>query len=194
MLGPELTAHSSSRPLSPPRQLHQFSKEDRLDNSNNSLRRFAMDAQTMGNCLVCGKETKNRCSRCVEAANIDLFFCSPECQKLVSVTSSAALSDDSLNLTVIAQVRPAHKLFCGAHAFPLLLPFPTPAEAEVAIARLDEPLISRAADGRERTMSLYEAVQELLMRSRSEMTVRCSIPWVLRCSPRVWLTGVLQDA
>ncbi|BGP47732.1 hypothetical protein JCM10450v2_003597 [Rhodotorula kratochvilovae] len=32
-------------------------------------------------CLVCGEKTKNRCSSCVKAG-IDLYFCSPEHQKL----------------------------------------------------------------------------------------------------------------
>ncbi|GAA5914396.1 hypothetical protein JCM8208_002838 [Rhodotorula glutinis] len=33
-------------------------------------------------CLVCGAKTENRCSSCAEAG-IDLFFCSPDHQKLV---------------------------------------------------------------------------------------------------------------
>ncbi|BGP39648.1 hypothetical protein JCM10449v2_003599 [Rhodotorula kratochvilovae] len=33
-------------------------------------------------CLICGVETKNRCSICAKAG-IDLYFCSPEHQKLV---------------------------------------------------------------------------------------------------------------
>ncbi|PRQ72371.1 hypothetical protein AAT19DRAFT_16295 [Rhodotorula toruloides] len=41
-----------------------------------------MDTQTTGECLVCGTETKNRCSACTKAG-LDLFFCSPEHQKLV---------------------------------------------------------------------------------------------------------------
>ncbi|BGP31556.1 hypothetical protein JCM10296v2_003328 [Rhodotorula toruloides] len=61
-----------------------------------------------------------RCTRCLAESGIDLFFCSPECQKLVWR---------------------GHKLFCGANAFPLVLPFLTPAEAETAIANLDKPAI-----------------------------------------------------
>jgi len=39
-------------------------------------------------CEVCGEATKNRCSSC-HKAGIDLFFCSPEHQKLVRLLSLA---------------------------------------------------------------------------------------------------------
>ncbi|KAL7337026.1 hypothetical protein BJY59DRAFT_518563 [Rhodotorula toruloides] len=50
-----------------------------------------MASQVTGECLVCGTETKNRCSRYLNA-DIDLFFCSPDHQKLVW---------------------PLHRFFCG---------------------------------------------------------------------------------
>ncbi|GAA5903820.1 hypothetical protein JCM8208_006588 [Rhodotorula glutinis] len=41
-----------------------------------------MSDQWNDTCLVCCEKTKNRCSKCAEAG-IDLFFCSPKCQRLV---------------------------------------------------------------------------------------------------------------
>ena len=41
-----------------------------------------MCAEWAETCLVCCEKTKNRCSKCAEAG-IDLFFCSPDHQKLV---------------------------------------------------------------------------------------------------------------
>lgn len=86
MLGPELTGAPFPTPALAAAHTLTSSvlEEDQFNYSNNSLQAFAMDARATGNCLVCGKETKHRCSRCLEAANIDLFFCSPEFQKLVS--------------------------------------------------------------------------------------------------------------
>ncbi|EGU11938.1 hypothetical protein RTG_02000 [Rhodotorula toruloides ATCC 204091] len=75
-----------------------------------------MDTQTMGECLVCGTETKNRCSSCVKAG-IDLFFCSPEHQKLVW---------------------PVHRSFCGpGKANPFRWPALSPEQVQAAIAELD---------------------------------------------------------
>ncbi|BGO96383.1 hypothetical protein JCM10021v2_000015 [Rhodotorula toruloides] len=66
-------------------------EEGRFNRHNNGLRHQAMASQTTGERLVCGRTTKNRCSRCLEAG-IDLFFCSPDHQKLVW---------------------PLHRFFCG---------------------------------------------------------------------------------
>ncbi|GAA5838000.1 hypothetical protein JCM9279_004098 [Rhodotorula babjevae] len=41
-----------------------------------------MPSQDSEPCLICGVETKNRCSSCQEAG-VDLFFCSPDHQRLV---------------------------------------------------------------------------------------------------------------
>ncbi|GAA6055418.1 hypothetical protein NBRC10513_006338 [Rhodotorula toruloides] len=78
-----------------------------------------MQAQIMGECLVCGTETKNRCSRCLEAG-LDLFFCSPEHQKLVWF---------------------GHKLVCGENAFPFVLPLLSADELDVALRDLDKPML-----------------------------------------------------
>ncbi|BGP39628.1 hypothetical protein JCM10449v2_003579 [Rhodotorula kratochvilovae] len=45
-------------------------------------------------CLVCGEKTKNRCSSCVKAG-IDLYFCSPEHQKLARM-EDAPPADDAI--------------------------------------------------------------------------------------------------
>ena len=45
-------------------------------------------------CLVCGIKTENRCSSCAKAG-IDLFFCSPDHQKLVRPPSSSPLPPTS---------------------------------------------------------------------------------------------------
>ncbi|PRQ72403.1 hypothetical protein AAT19DRAFT_16327 [Rhodotorula toruloides] len=75
-----------------------------------------MDTQTTGECLVCGNETKNRCSRCLEAG-LDVFFCSPEHQKMVWF---------------------AHRAVCGpGKANPPLFPELTPAELADVLTRRD---------------------------------------------------------
>uniref|UniRef100_A0A0K3CDN7 BY PROTMAP: gi/472587578/gb/EMS25074.1/ zinc finger, MYND-type protein [Rhodosporidium toruloides NP11] n=1 Tax=Rhodotorula toruloides TaxID=5286 RepID=A0A0K3CDN7_RHOTO len=75
-----------------------------------------MTSESTGKCLVCGTETKNRCSACVKAG-IDLFFCSPEHQKFVW---------------------PVHRYFCGpGKANPWTWPALTPDEAREALEKLD---------------------------------------------------------
>ncbi|GAA6055450.1 hypothetical protein NBRC10513_006358 [Rhodotorula toruloides] len=75
-----------------------------------------MDQQPTGACMVCGKETKNRCSKCA-GAGIDLFFCSPEHQKLVWSM---------------------HRFFCGpGKANPFRFPPLSPDEVEAALEGLD---------------------------------------------------------
>ncbi|BGP69966.1 MYND-type domain-containing protein [Rhodotorula toruloides] len=75
-----------------------------------------MSAPAAGECLVCGTQTKNRCSACA-TAGIDLFFCSPEHQKLVWHV---------------------HRLFCGpGKADPWRWPPLSPAEVDAALALLD---------------------------------------------------------
>ncbi|BGO91110.1 hypothetical protein NBRC10512_005796 [Rhodotorula toruloides] len=84
-----------------------------------------MDTQTMGECLVCGEETKNRCSACAKAG-IDLFFCSPEHQKFVWY---------------------AHRLFCGrGTANPPLLPNLSAEELDSARQRRSNPLFGVSGD------------------------------------------------
>ncbi|BGP70042.1 MYND-type domain-containing protein [Rhodotorula toruloides] len=79
-----------------------------------------MTSNAIGRCLVCYAETKNRCSRC-KGAGVDLFFCSPEHQKLAW---------------------PGHRIFCGPNAFPLLFSYLTDAELAGARAMLEEPNIA----------------------------------------------------
>ncbi|PRQ72377.1 hypothetical protein AAT19DRAFT_16301 [Rhodotorula toruloides] len=77
-----------------------------------------MITQTPGECLVCAKETKNRCSACAKAG-IDIFFCSPEHQKLLW---------------------PLHRFFCGpGKANPFKWPALSRAESRHAIDNLDTP-------------------------------------------------------
>ncbi|BGP31557.1 hypothetical protein JCM10296v2_003329 [Rhodotorula toruloides] len=76
-----------------------------------------MASQTTGECLVCGTETKNRCSKCLEAG-LDLFFCSPEHQRLVW---------------------PTHRSFCGPNAWPIV-PRLTKEEANHLISTLETPI------------------------------------------------------
>ncbi|KAJ8294861.1 Pre-mRNA-splicing factor cwf23 [Rhodotorula toruloides] len=98
------------------------SSSTRLD--KHDPRDRAMSTDGTGRCLVCYAETKNRCSRCGEAG-IDLFFCSPEHQKLAW---------------------PGHRIFCGPNAFPLLFPYFTDAELEDLFTKLEQP--SFGEDGR----------------------------------------------
>ncbi|GAA6047081.1 hypothetical protein JCM3770_004187 [Rhodotorula araucariae] len=75
-----------------------------------------MTSQDPQPCLVRGEKTMNRCSNC-KNAGIDLFFCSPEHQKLVW---------------------PVHKLVCGpGKANPFLWPKLTAKEAEDAVQHKD---------------------------------------------------------
>ncbi|GAA5903809.1 hypothetical protein JCM8208_006585 [Rhodotorula glutinis] len=70
-------------------------------------------------CLVCCEKTKNRCSKCAEAG-IDLFFCSPKCQKLV------------WNV---------HKRVCGpGKANPFVWPLLSKDESREIIEHMDEPI------------------------------------------------------
>ncbi|CDR40795.1 RHTO0S05e07338g2_1 [Rhodotorula toruloides] len=75
-----------------------------------------------GQCCVCGKATRSSCSRCAVSGGLDgtgcsLFFCSPECQKLVW---------------------PAHKRVCGKS--PIALPLLTPEEAAETKAYKHKPI------------------------------------------------------
>uniref|UniRef100_A0A0K3CGK3 BY PROTMAP: gi/472581010/gb/EMS18771.1/ zinc finger, MYND-type protein [Rhodosporidium toruloides NP11] n=1 Tax=Rhodotorula toruloides TaxID=5286 RepID=A0A0K3CGK3_RHOTO len=101
-----------------------------------------------GDCLVCGNRTTKRCTRCLDESGIDLFFCSPECQKLVWR---------------------GHKLFCCANALPFVLPFLTPAEAETAIANLDKPAIPLDDKGKERDVPISQVARDFLKLSRREL-------------------------
>ncbi|GAA6030962.1 hypothetical protein NBRC10512_005822 [Rhodotorula toruloides] len=98
-----------------------------------------------GACLVCGNRTTKRCTRCLHESGIDLF-CSPECQKLVWR---------------------GHKLFCGANAFPLVLPFLTPAEAETAIANLDKPAIPIDDKDKERDVPISQVARSEAIQTRT---------------------------
>ncbi|GAA6055372.1 hypothetical protein NBRC10513_006313 [Rhodotorula toruloides] len=77
-----------------------------------------MQAQTTGQCLVCGTDTRNRCSACGKAG-IDLFFCSPEHQRLGW---------------------PTHRSFCGPNAWPIVFPRLTKEEANHLISTLETPI------------------------------------------------------
>ncbi|BGO96421.1 hypothetical protein NBRC10513v2_003351 [Rhodotorula toruloides] len=70
----------------------------------------------VGDCLVCGNRTSKRCKSCSEQAGINLFFCSPEHQKLVWL---------------------GHRSFCGLKAFPVIFPLLSKDEACDIIPRLD---------------------------------------------------------
>ncbi|BGO91163.1 hypothetical protein NBRC10512_005743 [Rhodotorula toruloides] len=93
-----------------------------------------MSTDGTGRCLVCYAETKNRCSRCGEAG-IDLFFCSPEHQKLVW---------------------PGHRFFCGPNAFPLCFPFLSDEELELIIKNLHTRYLKVGGQ----TSTLYESLNE----------------------------------
>ncbi|GAA6027723.1 hypothetical protein JCM8097_008001 [Rhodosporidiobolus ruineniae] len=59
-----------------------------------------MSSAVLDTCCVCGKKTTNRCSSCKDAG-FDLFFCSPQHQKLIWLF---------------------HKRVCGKKATPVVLP------------------------------------------------------------------------
>ncbi|KAJ8294850.1 hypothetical protein OF846_001925 [Rhodotorula toruloides] len=103
-----------------------------------------MDTQTMGECLVCGTETKNRCSACAKAG-VDLFFCSPEHQKLAWHM---------------------HRMFCGpGKANPFRWPPLTPKEAEAATRILDLPINTVMPH----SATLFQELQVVVHCPRSEM-------------------------
>ncbi|CDR48896.1 RHTO0S21e01200g1_1 [Rhodotorula toruloides] len=108
-----------------------------------------MDTQTMGECLVCGTETKNRCSACAKAG-VDLFFCSPEHQKLAWHM---------------------HRMFCGpGKANPFRWPPLTPKEAEAATRILDLPINTVMPH----SATLFQELQVVVHCPRSEMPLRSS--------------------
>ncbi|BGO97526.1 hypothetical protein NBRC10513v2_001517 [Rhodotorula toruloides] len=99
-----------------------------------------MTSESTGKCLVCGTETKNRCSACVKAG-IDLFFCSPEHQKFVW---------------------PVHRYFCGpGKANPWTWPALTPDEAREALEKLDVKPGPSILNPREHGQSLADALRGL---------------------------------
>ncbi|TNY19611.1 hypothetical protein DMC30DRAFT_366299 [Rhodotorula diobovata] len=82
-----------------------------------------MASSESGGCLVCGIDTKQRCSNC-DQAGINLWFCSREHQKFVYF---------------------AHKLLCGpGKANPLTWPLLSDIEADQAIADKTVPFASLA--------------------------------------------------
>ncbi|BGP31581.1 hypothetical protein JCM10296v2_003353 [Rhodotorula toruloides] len=97
-----------------------------------------MPAQTetkrIGACLVCGEETTKLCLKCL-GAGIDLFFCSPEHQKLIW--------------------RDHHRV-CGRPLGPHARPWLSKQEALEAVANMDVP--RRLMDGK--TASLIEFLNE----------------------------------
>ncbi|GAA6030934.1 hypothetical protein NBRC10512_005807 [Rhodotorula toruloides] len=106
-----------------------------------------MATQTTGVCLVCGKETKNRCSACAKAG-IDLFFCSPEHQKLVWF---------------------GHKLVCGENAFPLVLPLLSDDKLDDALRNLDKPTLAAHLGSNEATARFFSLAEQYLREPRPEI-------------------------
>ncbi|BGP47613.1 hypothetical protein JCM10450v2_003478 [Rhodotorula kratochvilovae] len=103
-----------------------------------------MTPQELHKCLVCGEETKNRCSAC-QKAGIDLFFCSTEHQKLVWF---------------------AHMLVCGpGKANPFTWPLLTTAEAEDAIAHKATPTPGHGLN----LMQIFEVPSDALNRMLREL-------------------------
>ncbi|BGP31621.1 hypothetical protein JCM10296v2_003393 [Rhodotorula toruloides] len=76
-----------------------------------------MTSPTVGHCLVCYAETKNRCSSCAKSGT-NLFFCSPEHQKLAWQ---------------------GHRLFCGPSAYPLVFPGLSDEELTAVFENLYKP-------------------------------------------------------
>ncbi|BGO91100.1 hypothetical protein NBRC10512v2_003367 [Rhodotorula toruloides] len=128
-------------------------EEDRLFHHDNSSRRPAMATQTTGVCLVCGKETKNRCSACAKAG-IDLFFCSPEHQKLVWF---------------------GHKLVCGENAFPLVLPLLSDDKLDDALRNLDKPTLAAHLGSNEATARFFSLAEQYLREPRPEIEEQASL-------------------
>ncbi|GAA6027630.1 hypothetical protein JCM8097_007955 [Rhodosporidiobolus ruineniae] len=87
-------------------------------------------------CCVCGKETSTRCSACAKVG-IELFFCSPEHQKLVW--------------------KGAHYKVCGSKAHPFLYPDMNAAEIEQVrrVAQVDAMSLLDP-DGLDEVQSLRE--------------------------------------
>ncbi|BGO96416.1 Salivary gland secretion 1 [Rhodotorula toruloides ATCC 204091] len=89
------------------------------------------ETKRIGACLVCGEETTKLCSKCLGAA-FDLFFCSPEHQKLIC--------------------RDHHRV-CGRPLVPDSRPWLSKQEALEAVAHMDVP--RRFNDGRVASMLDY---------------------------------------
>lgn len=88
-----------------------------------------------GPCLVCGVETKNRCSNCAKTG-LSNFFCSASHQKLVRVPFFNPLAPgDGGADALLLQVWYAHKHFCGpGKAHPFTWPLLSEDEAREIIA------------------------------------------------------------
>jgi len=127
-----------------------------------------MASSESGACLVCGIETKQRCSNC-DKAGINLWFCSREHQKLVRLSSSVARRSPAQQGpdVFLPQVYFAHKLFCGpGKANPLTWPLLSEAEADQAIADKTVPFASLAHQSME---SLFD---EMVPSLRGQLDVR----------------------
>lgn len=75
---------------------------------------------SLGECVVCGKESSTRCSSCAQGREDWMFFCSREHQKLVSdlslhrVRSLTRFSHSLIQTSCLcSQVWPMHKRVCG---------------------------------------------------------------------------------
>jgi len=64
-------------------------------------------------CVICGEETTKRCSACAKAG-LDLCFCSPEHQKLVSLSLSCSAARNRLTLS--HAVKPLVEAACASLA------------------------------------------------------------------------------
>ncbi|GAA6043792.1 hypothetical protein JCM8097_007709 [Rhodosporidiobolus ruineniae] len=98
-----------------------------------------MSATTTGPCVICGEETKTRCSSCASAGTNFMFFCTQEHQKLVW---------------------PYHKEVCGKKGNPFLFPGLSKDEVDFAIKHVDTPVTTFGM----RPISIKQSLVELLGR------------------------------
>jgi len=72
-------------------RLNSKSLTDSPDSLNMSTSTSSATLQGLGECVVCGKETSTRCSKCNSAGLDWMFFCGQEHQKLVSSIVSLSI-------------------------------------------------------------------------------------------------------
>ncbi|GAA6027628.1 hypothetical protein JCM8097_007954 [Rhodosporidiobolus ruineniae] len=120
-------------------------------------------ATALHGCCVCGKETSTRCSACAKVG-IELFFCSPEHQKLVW--------------------KGAHSKVCGEKAHPFCYPDMTAAEANAVKELGAVDMLNQTTSGELKGLQKYLVETYNLpgvpkiehMRIAAAMTKICGVP------------------
>lgn len=126
-------------------------------------------------CSACEKKTEQRCSKCKVT-----FFCSTQCQRLVSSIAAPRFGSSPLT-RVVSQLFPTHKFLCSKSTSTFRAPPLTQTTRSRVVALRDKPYFDHACDVKGRT--LLEHVK-MLGYFRKDGTFEVSVCFVsLTCRP-----------